>query len=109
MVNRDHPVTGNGAERRFMDVSRYEGRPVVLEQRTASVLSYIFKNIGSGEKIIPVSGYRTRKEQEQIYAGSIRDNGEIFTRKYVALPDHSEHQTGLAIDLGLNQENIDFI
>ena len=27
----------------------------------------------------------------------------------MALPNHSEHQTGLAIDLGLKQENIDFI
>ena len=30
-------------------------------------------------------------------------------RKYVALPDCSEHQTGLAIDLALNQEPLDFI
>ena len=40
---------------------------------------------------------------------SLKDNGEDFTQKYVALPDHSEHQTGLAIDLGLNKKEIDFI
>ena len=30
---------------------------------------------------------------------SMKENGRVFTEKYVALPDHSEHQTGLAIDL----------
>lgn len=32
-----------------------------------------------------------------------------FTKTYVAAPGHSEHQTGLAIDLGKRQEAIDFI
>ncbi len=32
-----------------------------------------------------------------------------FTEKYVALPSRSEHQTGLAIDLGLKKEIMDFI
>ena len=49
------------------------------------------------------------EEQTAIYDGSLKDNGEDFTRKYVALPNHSEHQTGLAIDLGLNEKEIDFI
>ena len=39
----------------------------------------------------------------------MRDNGEAFTNQFVALPGHSEHQTGLAIDLGRNQKKIDFI
>ena len=30
-------------------------------------------------------------------------------KKFVALPNASEHQTGLAIDLALNKPNIDFI
>ena len=33
----------------------------------------------------------------------------MLFRSYVALPGHSEHQTGLAIDLGLQKEVIDFI
>lgn len=39
-------------------------------------------------------------EQQQIWDDSVRDSGLDFTQKYVALPGHSEHQTGLAIDLG---------
>lgn len=43
------------------------------------------------------------------YADSMAKNGRDFTRKYVALPGCSEHQTGLAIDLAVNKPDIDFI
>ena len=49
----------------------------------------------------PVSGWRSFEEQTDIYQNSLVRNGRSFTRKYVALPGHSEHQTGLAIDLSL--------
>lgn len=65
--------------------------------------------IGAGDRIVPVSGYRSLEEQVAIYQDSLGENGRDFTEKYVALPDHSEHQTGLAIDLGLAKEEIDFI
>ena len=61
------------------------------------------------ESIALVSGYRSEKEQTDIYESSLKENGAEFTAKFVALPNHSEHQTGLAIDLGLEKENIDFI
>ncbi len=61
------------------------------------------------ESIALVSGYRSEKEQTDIYESSLKENGAEFTAEFVALPNHSEHQTGLAIDLGLEKENIDFI
>lgn len=61
------------------------------------------------ESIALVSGYRSEKEQTDIYESSLKENGAEFTAKFVALPNHSEHQTGFAIDLGLEKENIDFI
>ncbi|MEI3013418.1 MAG: D-alanyl-D-alanine carboxypeptidase family protein [Ruthenibacterium lactatiformans] len=50
-----------------------------------------------------------RAEQQALYADSVRDNGPEFTQKYVALPGCSEHETGLAIDVGEAREVIDFI
>lgn len=82
---------------------------ILMERGAATVLSHIISSIKCENKIIPVSGYRSSHEQSQIYSHSLKDNGEEFTKKYVALPSQSEHQTGLAIDLGLNQEKIDFI
>ncbi len=85
------------------------GFSVLMRHNAANRLYQVFESIGCKNKIAAVSGYRTVKEQKEIYETSLQDNGKSFTEKYVALPNHSEHQTGLAIDLGLKQDNIDFI
>ena len=82
---------------------------VLINCKVAKVLQLVFKTISSGNEIVPVSGYRSFEEQTTIYNDSLKENGEMFTKKFVALPGRSEHQTGLAIDLALNKENIDFI
>ncbi len=82
---------------------------ILYNKNANRYLQFVLNEISSKNKIVPVSGFRTLKEQEQIFSDSIRDSGEEFTRKYVALPNASEHQTGLAIDLGLNKGKIDFI
>lgn len=82
---------------------------VFLQPRAALMLGEALKEINAGTEIAFVSGFRSRREQNEIYKMSLSENGEEFTKQYVALPDHSEHQTGLAIDLGLNSENIDFL
>lgn len=86
-----------------------EAPNVLLKREVGNILKMIFEKEGYSDKIIPVSGYRSAGEQRDIYKTSLRDNGENFTRKFVALPNHSEHQTGLAIDLALKKEDIDFI
>ncbi len=108
LVNRDNPLSEEiGAE----DLCPCDPRApkILLDRRAADALQALFSHIGAGDEIIPVSGYRSREEQTQIFKDSIRENGEEFTLKYVALPGCSEHQTGLAIDLGKNGPEIDFI
>ena len=84
--------------------------PDVLLQKVAhQKIQEIFKELQIQDEFVPVSGYRTYQNQLDIFNTSIKDNGLDFTLKYVAYPDASEHQTGLAIDLGLNVENVDFI
>ena len=99
LVNARHPYRDNSRKLYVSLNSRYE--ETLLSREAANALQFIFQKISSGNAIVPVSGYRTLEEQVNIYNTSLKDNGEEFTRKYVALPNHSEHQTGLAIDLGL--------
>ena len=107
LVNAQYPLKiGNvknliPADARFPDI--------LINRDAANVLQLIFEKISAENLIVPVSGYRSLEEQTDIYDSSLRDHGEDFTRKYVALPNHSEHQTGLAIDLGLAKKEIDFI
>ena len=86
-----------------------EYKDIRLEKKANEQLHLALSKIKSKKKIVPVSGFRTLEEQIDIFDSSIKENGEEFTRKFVALPNASEHQTGLAIDLALNEGEIDFI
>ena len=85
------------------------GAPVLLARRAAVLFAGLMDEIGGWSRIVPVSGYRTLAEQKDIWNSSLAEHGKDFTNAYVALPGHSEHQTGLAIDLGLRGPELDFI
>jgi len=55
------------------------------------------KKLGVSLKII--SGYRSNNYQANLYKSSAARNGKEHADKYVARPGHSEHETGLAIDI----------
>ena len=46
-----------------------------------------------------LSGYRSYATQEQTYNNFVARDGEERANQYSAKPGHSEHQTGLAVDL----------
>lgn len=106
LVNAEHPI--QHMERPVL-APAVPGSDILLDTRAAAMLSGLISRIGAAGEIVPVSGWRSEAEQREIWDGSMRDSGEEFTRKYVALPGCSEHQTGLAIDLALRADNIDFI
>ncbi len=91
------------------ELVKFENFDIYLDKRAMKPLLELFHKIGSKDKIVPVSVYRSSKLQREIYENSLKVNGEEFTKKFVALPGHSEHETGLAIDLGLNIGEIDYI
>ena len=107
LVNAEYPLKNNNAESLIPADIRFPD--ILMKRDAADVLQLVLEKICAGNSIVPVSGYRSLDERFDIWNVSLRDNGEDFTRKYVALPNHSEHQTGLAIDLGLNEKEIDFI
>ena len=107
LVNAKYPYRNDNTGGQIAVDPRFPD--ILLKRDAANVLQLILENISAGSAIVPVSGYRSLQEQQAIYRNSLQENGEEFTRKYVALPNHSEHQTGLAIDLGLNKADIDFI
>lgn len=108
LVNEDFALKRQNAVQRLVPAdSRYP--EVLLGNRAASMLACLIREICGEAEIIPVSGYRSFEEQTKIYEDALMEHGESFTRKYVALPDHSEHQTGLAIDVGQAVTELDFI
>ena len=106
LIHPQHPLSVLPAQDALAPVLRSD---ILLHRAACRALHSLVDTLGAQGQIIPVSGYRTQAEQQQIYAQSLAQNGPEFTRKYVALPGCSEHQSGLAIDLGEAKEEIDFI
>jgi len=79
-----------------------ENFSVPLERETAkSYLQLRQHLLDIGLHVEVLSGYRVQSTQERIWKESVAAHGEAHTRRYVARPGYSEHQTGLALDLTL--------
>lgn len=87
----------------------FQELPHMMHQGASKILHNIFDEYHFQKDMTVVSAYRNVQEQQNIYDHSLLENGEEYTKKFVALPHCSEHETGLAVDLALKQENIDFI
>ncbi len=55
-----------------------------------------------------VSSYRSYKTQEKLHASYAKRDGEEKASTYSALAGHSEHQTGLAFDLGSTDSSFQY-
>lgn len=91
----------------------YDNPNLKMTQPLRKNVALAFENMFDAAKkdgitLIGVSGYRSYDYQVGVFNNSIQENGETHAHKYVAEPGHSEHQTGLAIDvLSTEYDNLD--
>ncbi|MNC15253.1 D-alanyl-D-alanine carboxypeptidase [compost metagenome] len=72
----------------------------MLRKAAADALEKMFAGAKEdGVHLAGVSGYRSEATQTQLFNNYVKKDGEEKARTYSAVPGHSEHQTGLAIDL----------
>ena len=100
LVNADHPLP-EGFEPALL-APALPGSEELLEPDCAAALHALVRAVGGEGSILAVSGYRPHCEQLALWEDTLKARGEDFTRKYVALPGCSEHETGLAVDLALD-------
>lgn len=108
LISPEHALRG-GPEQTKLVPAVDENADVFLEYTAARMLRRTLMDVGAGRRITAVSGYRPHQEQVKIWEDTMRKEGEKFTRTYVAKPGHSEHESGLAVDLAEQREEIDFI
>ncbi|HEX9229918.1 MAG TPA: M15 family metallopeptidase [Arthrobacter sp.] len=73
----------------------------VLVPAAASALSAMIDAAAlEGVPVVAVSGYRSFDTQTRLYAGYASRLGQAHTDALSARPGFSEHQTGLAVDIG---------
>ncbi|WAA13289.1 M15 family metallopeptidase [Fervidibacillus halotolerans] len=71
-----------------------------MRKEAARALEALFQEAKQeGLSLFAVSGYRSYIRQEQIFQYEVDEKGEERAIEAVAYPGHSEHQTGLAMDL----------
>lgn len=61
-----------------------------------------------GLTMLVVSAYRTENYQRNLYNNKVRTSGKVYADNYSARAGHSEHQTGLAIDIGSTRTSFEY-
>jgi len=76
---------------------------IYLRERVATMAEDMFEAAESdGLLLLARSGYRGYETQEKLYQRYVEAYGETEAARFSARPGHSEHQTGLALDLTSN-------
>jgi LAS superfamily LD-carboxypeptidase LdcB len=99
-----HPLYKEPAETELVVVGKYRqtDREVKLRADAAgALLSLMTQARAAGVAIIPISGFRTIAYQESLFQRAVVKYGsEDAAVRWVGRPGHSEHHTGLVVDLG---------
>ena len=106
LVNGDNPGNGGPFPSGLAQVGP-ESDGVQMERRAAALLNQLMNDLHGWGQIAAVSGWRSREQQQALWEETLRQRGREFAARYVARPGCSEHETGLAVDLGLRQGIMD--
>lgn len=99
LVNRDYPICESFTP--VLEDAKVQGTLRLQQADSARALEEMFA-AAKEEKInlLAISGYRSYSKQDRIYEKKTKKVGEEKANEYVAKPGTSEHQLGLAMDLG---------
>lgn len=77
------------------------GMEMQMRREPAAALEQLFAHAKQdGYNLLLASGYRSRSFQSSLYNGYVSKDGQAAADRYSARPGYSEHQTGLAVDVG---------
>lgn len=98
VVNKQHPLNPKSyapADLVFVGNGQY------MRSEAALALGTMLAGAkAAGYTVIPASGYRSYDTQVAVYNNEVKDYGQAVADSESARPGYSEHQTGLAMDLG---------
>ena len=101
LVNAQHPLQSEPAKSSLVPFPSGGGSILLLKNACPS-LTRLMDAVGGWQSVRACSGWRSGGEQDAIYQSALTERGEDFATKFVARSGHSEHQTGLAVDLGVH-------
>lgn len=108
LVNEDNKI--NDTERpTHLVQAPFAQTGVFIDPIVAIQLEKLVKATGLDGQIITIDGYRSKNTQQKLWDETIQEKGLDFANQYVAKPGCSEHELGLAVDLGLAMKENDFV
>jgi D-alanyl-D-alanine carboxypeptidase len=99
LVNKSRPLN----PRQFTppDLVSWNGSGHLLRQQVAGALNQLFAGArAAGYPLEVISGYRSYASQSALYNSYVQMYGQAYADQISAKPGYSEHQTGLAADIG---------
>ena len=104
LVNEDNRLP-DGYEKtvELIPVENAFGEKYIIEKKTYEAFLRLREDLLNNDGIQAelISIYRTIREQEETFQRYLDKFGLEYANKYVAKPGHSEHHTGIAIDVGI--------
>ncbi|HCV54727.1 MAG TPA: D-alanyl-D-alanine carboxypeptidase [Erysipelotrichaceae bacterium] len=101
IVNRDHTLSEDYVPADLRSVDVYKAKDVQLRDEAAASLEQMFAAAQADDVYLKlVDGYRSYKEQRSLYHTYLNANGSGYVNKIDDIPGASEHQLGLASDIG---------
>lgn len=101
IVNRDHTLAEDYVPVNLRSVDVTKSKDVQLREEAAASLEQMFADAeADGIYLKLVDGYRSYKEQRSLYYTYLNSYGKGYVNKIDDIPGASEHQLGLAADLG---------
>lgn len=100
IINKEYGVGQEYEPKDLRVVNVLSNKTIELREEAAKNVEILFEKAeGEGIYLMAAAGYRTYDFQKQLYNNEVSNYGKEYADKYVARPGHSEHHTGLVIDL----------
>lgn len=110
LVNKNNALKSGYQPSDMVKPSVSATKAVYLRKTASKSLETMFNSAKKdGIYLSAVSGFRSSSYQSNLYNNSLRVNGYAYTNKYIAKPNHSEHQTGLAMDISAKSVGYDLV
>ena len=102
LVNKFYSLSSDFTPEKLVDIKNWYAYPSAKQMDEDAYYAFISMHTAAAEeniKLVINYSYRDYKEQEEIYDYYKSGQGIEYADSYAARAGHSEHQTGLAIDI----------
>lgn len=101
VVNKKHPLPMDYVPSDLRVVNTEKSSDWMMREEAATALEKMFQNAKEeGITLIACSGYRSAEYQKELYDGYVSEYGADVADTISSRPGYSDHQTGLAMDIG---------